>query len=154
MNISSEFLWFIYGLTFLFLAILAAAAARRNNSMNVAAGVAFAAFLALVLVYVIILLNPQSYDTPSEKESISYLLWTGGIIFVFALLFALAMAMRNRHHNINELEVEVACDDNGRCEVVGLKQLRANEKGVHYMSLEKENMMVSPVGHMKIEPLV
>lgn len=154
MNISAELLWVIYGVSFIILSLLAVGVARRNPSMNLAAGVVFASLLSLLIVYVIVLLNPQSYDTQDERDNISYLLWMGGIIFVISLLVALAMAMRMRNSS-SGLMVEMVCDDDGQCEVTGIKQLRADEKGVHYMSIDKGmGGMISPVGHMKIEPLV
>jgi len=164
MVISAEFLWIIYGVTFLFLAILAAGAASRNPGMNIAGGVAIAAFVALVVVYTVVLLCPLAFALPADRESANTLMLVGGILFGVALLVALVMAVKGNKNAINYeskaevvsgVIVEVECDDEDNCDIKGISQMQSSDKGVHFMSFKEndETEMMSPVGYMKIEPL-
>lgn len=162
MHLTVENLWLIYGLVLLVLSILALLAKRNKPETSLGASFAVITFVDLALI---LLLASAMFDyqtaTDDQLNSLNILYWVSGGLFVLALIWAFFEMKKNREALLQSVEVDgvtitVECDENDKCEITDVSHLKSDNKGVHFMSIEKEGkkQAMSPIGEMDIEYLV
>jgi len=156
MKISVEQLWIIYALTFLILGLLFVS----FGSSNPVYLALLAAFLAAFLVFTLSMayIDPLTLSD-NDKMSLNLLyLICGGLVIILLIWSLFSKKNNSLKENKDETLLKIECDENNKCKVVSISNIKSDKEGVHITTIENENELekeiYSPIGKMKIKYLV